>query len=336
MKKDKKKTHFVSIIIPCRNEEKYIGKCLDSIVLQNFPKAKMEVLVVNGASEDKTKEIVKEYTGRYPFIKLLENPKKFTPFGLNTGIKAAKGEVIVRMDAHAGYKKNYVLKCLNYLEKSGADNVGGIIKTLPAENTLSAKAIAFSLSHPFGVGSSYFRLGSKKPKLVDTVFGGCYKRKVFEKIGLYNEKLTRSQDIEFNKRLKKGGGKILLVPEITAFYYPQADFKKFLKHNFNDGIWTTYPLKFGIKIFSFRHLIPLLFVSFLSILIIFSFLFPVFLYLFLFTILVYFSAGFYFSIKTAKKNKDFSFLFLMPVSFACRHIGYGFGSFWGLVKLFVK
>ena len=114
---------FISIIIPCRNEEKYTGKCLDSIIMQDYPKENLEVLVIDGASEDKTREIVQDFSSQYPFIKLLTNPQKFTPFALNIGIKAAKGEIIVRMDAHAGYEKDYVSKCVAHLMESGADNV---------------------------------------------------------------------------------------------------------------------------------------------------------------------------------------------------------------------
>ncbi len=190
----------------------------------------------------------------------MDNPQKFTPFGLNAGIKKAQGEFIVRMDAHADYPRDYVSKCLKYSKETGADNVGGVIKTLPAKSDIFAKSIAKVLSHPFGAAGSYFRLGSVNPRWVDTVFGGCYKKEVFEKIGLFNEKLIRSQDIEFNKRLKKAGGKIFLHPEITATYYPQSKLSDFFRHNFVDGMWTIYPLKFGVKIFSFRHLAPLFFV----------------------------------------------------------------------------
>ena len=205
-----------SVIIPCRNEEKFIGKCLDSIISQDYPREDLEVLVIDGISEDKTRKIIKDFSLKYSFIKLLDNPNKFTPFALNIGVKAARGEIIIRMDAHAGYEKDYISKCVKHLEEHSADNIGGVIKTLPKENTLVAKSIANCLSSFFGAGGSYFRLGTEKPKWVDTVFGGCYKRKVFEKVGLFNEKLLRSQDIEFNKRLKRAGGRVLLVPEIVA------------------------------------------------------------------------------------------------------------------------
>ena len=122
---------MVSVIIPCRNEEKFIGKCLDSLIEQDYPKEDLEILVVDGKSEDKTKEIVESFAGRYPFIKLLDNPNKYTPFALNIGIKASVGEVIIRMDSHAGYQKDYISKCVKYSKELGADNVGGVIKHYP-------------------------------------------------------------------------------------------------------------------------------------------------------------------------------------------------------------
>ena len=323
---------FVSIIIPCRNEEKFIGKCLDSLILQDYPKEKMEVLVVDGMSEDGTRKIIKEYSEKYPFIKLLDNAQKFTPFGLNVGIKKARGEFIVRMDAHADYPRDYVSKCLKYSKESGADNVGGPIKTLPAKSTIFAKSIAKVLSHPFGAAGSYFRTGSTKPRWVDTVFGGCYKREVFQKIGYFNEKLIRSQDIEFNKRLKKAGGKILLAPEISANYYPQTKLSDFFRHNFTDGIWTIYPLKFGIKFFSLRHLIPLFFVLGMLASSISGFFFWWGKAIFVLIFGVYLLLSLFFSLKSAIKE-DPRYLFSLPLVFFSRHFGYGLGSLWGVVKI---
>ena len=309
----------VSIIIPCQNEEKYIGKCLDSIINQDFPKENLEVLVIDGMSEDKTEEIVAKYASKYSFIKLLDNSKKFTPFGLNVGVKEAKGEIILRMDAHASYEKDYISKCVKYLNEFNADNVGGILKTLPAENTISAEAIALSLSHPFGVGTSYFRLGAKEPREVDTVFGGCYKREVFEKIGLFNENLKRSQDIEFNLRLKRTGGKILLVPDIISYYYPKSNLEDFFLHNFEDGTWAVLPLKFVKTPLKLRHYIPLIFVLTLPL-----------------SIWPYIPISLFFSAQIAFCEKDLRLFFVMPLVFATRHFGYGLGSIFGLIKLFVQ
>jgi len=307
----------VSIVIPCRNEEKFIRKCLNSIIEQDYPKENFEVLVVDGSSEDRSKEIVKSFSEKYSFIKLLENPQRYTPFGLNIGIKNSKGKIIIRMDAHASYEKDYISKCLKYLKEYNVDNVGGVIKTLPAKNTIVAKAIALALSSRFGVASD-FRLGSKTPKFVDTVFGGCYKKEVFEKIGYFNENLIRSQDMEFNLRLKKAGGKILLVPDIAAYYYPQATLAGFLKHNFEDGIWAILPLKFAKMPFKLRHYIPLIFVLTLPL-----------------SIWPYLLLSLFFSVQIAIREKDFRYFFLMPIVFANRHISYGWGSIFGLVKILI-
>lgn len=329
----KKDSFFVSVIISCRNEENFIARCLDSIISQDYPRKQLEVLVVNGASGDKTGEIVKKYTEKYSFVKLLQNPNKFTPFGLNIGIKNAKGETIIRMDAHALYEKDYISKCVKYLKEYKADNVGGTIKTLPAKNTVPAKAIAIGLSHFFGVASS-FRRGSREIKETDTVFGGCYKREVFEKIGYFNEKLLRSQDLEFNLRLKKAGGKVILVPAIVAYYYPSSNLKKFLTHNFIDGIWVTYPLKFGIRVFRSRHLIPLIF----SLAVILTLIFSPFSFWsrFLFIVIFgsYLSLNLIFSFQIALKM-GFKYFFLMPTVFFIRHFVYGSGSVWGLIRIFV-
>jgi len=327
---------FVSIIIPCRNEEKFIGKCLESLIKQDYPKDSFEVLVIDGGSEDGTRKVAGGYASKYSFIKIWDNPQKFTPFALNIGIKNARGEVIIRMDSHADYKSDYISECLKYLEEYKADNVGGIIKTLPKEKTPWAKAIAYSLSSFFGVGTSHFRLGSKKPRWVDTVFGGCYRKEVFDRVGLFNEKMIRGQDIEFNRRLKRAGGKILLVPNIVAYYYPQATITNFWKHNFTDGFWTIYPLQFGIKIFSWRHLLPLFFVSGLIVLLFLSLFSNFFSGVLKTVVFIYIAASFYFAFKIIPQKKDFKVFFLIPVAFAARHIGYGLGSLSGLIDFVSK
>jgi len=324
---------LVSIIIPCRNEEKYIGRCLDSIIAQNYPKEKSEVLVIDGMSEDRTREIIKNYSQKYSFIKLLNNPKKFIPSALNIGIKNSKGEIIIRMDSHAVYDKDYVLKCVEYLKKYKADNVGGIIKTIPFRDTIIARSIAFSLSHPFGVGGSHFRMGSKKTRAVDTVFGGCYKKGIFKEIGLFNENfIGGSEDMELNLRLKRAGGKILLVPDIISYYYPKSNLIDFFLHNLRDGIWAIYPLKFVKIPLRLRHYIPLIFVLslFVSLILGLFFFFAKVLFILIFG--SYLLLNLLFSLEISFK-KGLKYFFVLPIIFASRHIGYGLGSIWGIIKL---
>ncbi len=335
MMSQQKKTNLlaVSIIIPCRNEEKFLAKCLDSIIANDYPKDKLEILVVDGISEDRTREILEEYAKKFHFIKALENPKKFTPFGLNLGIKQAKGEIVIRMDGHATYEKDYISKCVNYLNKYKVDNVGGVMETIPAEKNIISKSIAFSLSHPFGTGGSYFRTGSKNPRWVDTVFGGCYRKEIFKKIGFFNENLKRSQDIEFNLRLKRAGGKILLAPDIVSYYYPKSKLGDFFQHNFTDGIWSIYLFKFVKMPLCLRHYIPFIFVSSLLGTGFLGIFFPFFSWLFLFITGTYLLLCLYFSAKIAYNRKDWKYFFLMPITFLTRHISYGLGSLFGLIKL---
>ena len=154
----------VSIIIPCRNEEKYISKCLDSLLDNNYPKGLIEIFVIDGMSEDNTRKIIKRYIEKHPFIKLINNSKKIVPTALNIGIKKARGDIIIRIDVHSTYPSNYIEKLVLWIRKTKADNVGGIWITKPGAETVIAKANAIDLSYPFGVGNPYFRIGTKKPK----------------------------------------------------------------------------------------------------------------------------------------------------------------------------
>lgn len=324
---------FVSVILPTRNEQKHLSKCLDSLVANDYPKEKMELLVVDGMSQDRTREILNSYKVHFPFFQILDNPCKVTPFAWNIGIKNSKGEILVLIGAHASYSPNYISKLVDYLIKYKADNVGGVRKSLPGDKGIIAKAIALSLQSFFGQGDSYFKIGVKEPKLVDTVLGGCYRREVFDKIGLFNEKLVRSQDLEFNIRLKKAGGKILLVPDVVTYYYARSDLKAVFLHNIDDGIWITYPLKFIKILFRPRHYFPLFFVLSLLITGILAFFYQIFRWVFSFIFLSYLLASLYFSLRIALKEKDICLFLAMPLVFASRHFGYGIGSIIGLFKL---
>lgn len=323
----------VSIIIPCRNEEKFISKCLDSVLANDYPKDKIEMFIVDGMSTDRTRDIIKEYIKKYSFIKILDNPKVITPVALNIGIKASKNNIIIRMDAHATYKHDYIFKCATYLEKYNADDIGGIWVIEPRNNTIIGRGIARSLSSFFGTGNAYYKTGSEKLKVVDTVPFGCYRKSIFEKAGLFNENLARSQDMEFNLRLKKAGGKIYLFPEIVGYYYVRSTVREFFIHNFKDGIWAVYPLKFVKIPFRLRHYIPLAFVLALLSSLLLGFLFKPFFYLFLGIATLYLLALLLSSIKISIQEKDASFLVSLPVAFATRHLAYGLGSIVGIIKL---
>ena len=324
---------FVSVIVPCRNEEMFIERCLDSIIGNDYPKEYMEVLVADGGSEDQTPAMVREYAKRYPFLRLLSNPKKFTPSALNIGIRAARGSVIMKMDAHTVYEKSYISKCVEYMQLYNVDNVGGTFVMIPREQTLVAKSIAFGLSHVFGSGNSDTKIRPEKPRWTDTVAFGCYRREVFDKVGFYNEHLIRSQDMEFNRRLQKAGGKILLAPDIIGYYYPDATLKGFWKHNFTDGIWATYPLRFSKVWFPLRHFVPGFFLAAFFLLLFLSFTSLVFLYGFLALLGGYALLSLSASLQVALREKNLQYALFMPIVFGARHISYGIGSLWGLMKV---
>ena len=332
-KSKEKQNPFISIIIPCRNEEKYIGKCLDSIIAQDYPKDKLEVLVVDGRSEDRTREIAKQYIKKYPFIKLIHNLKKRTVFAFNIGIENANGEYITILNAHSTFSSNRFTKSIEYIERYKVDGVGAVCKVISRNNLAIGKAIAYAYSSPFGAGSLR-KMPIQKPKLVDTASGCLYKKEVFDKIGLFNEKLLCSQDMEFNRRLVKTGRKILIVPDIVTHYYARSDFKSFCKHNLRNGVWAILPFKYSDVIpVSLRHLVPLVFVLGLIMSGLFAFFPPFFLGLFLFIVCSYLVLNLYFSSKISFEEKNVRYLFLVPVVFTALHISYGFGSVLGVIKL---
>lgn len=329
MKKDNANLPTVSIIIPCRNEEKFIGKCLDSIIAQYYPKDKIEVLVVDGMSQEGTREIIEEYDRKYTFIHMLNNPQKIVPTALNIGIQHAKGEIIIRMDAHNVYQSDYISKCVKYLQEYNVDNVGGIWITLPGSDTIIAESIALALSHPFGVGNAYYRIGAKEPRYVDTVPFGCYKREVFERIGLFDEELIRNQDDEFNLRLIKNGGKVLLVPEIISYYYARESLSKLSKMYFQYGYFKPLVAQKVGAVLTWRQLIPVIFVGSLIIFGIFSLLLKPVTWLFLAIILSYLIVNIGFSLLVALK-KGLKYLFVLPITFATLHFSYGIGYLKGI------
>jgi glycosyltransferase involved in cell wall biosynthesis len=262
---------LVSVVIPVRNERAFIACCLDSVLANDYPAGRLEILAVDGMSDDGTRDILADYASRHPALRLLDNPARITPAALNRGIREARGELVVRLDAHARLAPDYISQCVAWAESSGADNVGGRMRTLPRGSGLVAEAIALALGHPFGVGNSAFRTNAAPrtnaaaprtnaaaPRWVDTVFGGCYRRGILERVGEFNERLPRGQDLEFNLRLKRAGGRTLLVPSIRCDYFARCDPRSFLRHNWTNGVWAIRPFAASeIVPVRPRHLVPL-------------------------------------------------------------------------------
>jgi glycosyltransferase involved in cell wall biosynthesis len=322
---------LVSIICPVYNEEKYISKCLDSILNQNY-NGDLELLLIDGISSDGTRQIIDSYCDKHPNIILFENPLRFTSVSLNIGIKRAKGEIVIRIDAHSIYPINYIEALITASIQLRADNVGCVIKTLPGANSIKCRAIACVLSHPFGVGNSYFRIGTSRILKVDTVPFGCFNRTLFEKIGFFDEELLVNQDDEFNSRIIRNGGCIYLLPDISVDYYARDSIYKAMRMFYQYGLFK--PLvnsKIGGTT-SIRQVFPLLFLLGVCLVpligLFYSEIFPIY-YLILF---LYFFSAFYFSVNSVDKIKDRVFLY-MPTVFFVVHVSYGYGYLIGQIRV---
>jgi len=248
----------ISVIIPARNEQATIGKCLDSILGNSYPSDKLEILVVDGMSSDGSRGITEEYMAQYPAVKLLDNPRLVTPVALNIGVKAAQGDIIVILGAHSHIDKDFLSQSVKALsEIPEADCVGGVVCNIG--EGLVGESISSVLSSPFGVGNARFRTGNYKG-FVDTVAFGAYRREVFERIGFFDEVFIRNQDDEFNYRLIKGGGKIYLTPQIQYYYYVRPSLHKLWSQYFQYGYWKVRVIQKHRLPASWRHVVPTAFV----------------------------------------------------------------------------
>lgn len=316
----------VSVIIPVYNEEKYIYRCLESLKKQTYSKDKIEWLFVDGNSKDKTVEII-EQSGVN--CRILENKKRLVTYALNIGIENAIGKYIIRMDAHAEYSANYIEKCVYYLDNIDADNVGGVATT--KGDGFVGNANAEILSSKFGVGNSNFRTENKSG-YVDTVPFGAFKRDVFDKVGLFDPELPRSEDNDLNSRIRANGGKVFLSSDITFIYYCRNTVKGLLEQALKNGNALFLTRRKNSKAMRLRHYIPFMFVVSLVLMPVLSVCVPLFLWLFALEGVLYFTLDLYFSLFKGKKKYALYKLVMYPLF----HISYGIGSVIGLfnVKLY--
>lgn len=324
----------VSIIIPCRNEEAFIGKVLENIREQDYDLNKLELLVVDGRSDDTTAAIVRKYASKHSFVRLLDNPFGVVPQAMNIGIREARGEVIVRMDAHSIYPVNYVSRLVSELKRLDADNVGGVWDTRPGNDTLMARAIAKATSSPFGIGNAQYRLEQNEVKQVDTVPYGCYRASVFEQIGLYDEELVRNQDDELNARLINNGGKIFLIPDVRIKYFARAELDKMMKMFYQYGLFKPLVNKKLGKPATVRQFFPpALVLANMGILI--ALFTPRAYYAFFAVWAPYLLLAGLFSKSAAFKDRDVPLAMLLPVVFIAIHLSYGWGYLVGVVKFVI-
>ncbi len=326
----------LSVVCPIYNEEKYIAKCIDSILEQDFPHDDWEILFVDGMSSDKTREILAGYSKHYPFISVLDNEMKIVPYAMNKGIEESRGSIIIRLDAHVIYPSNYFSTLVRKLKEYNADNVGCVCNTLPVNDSAQAIAIAETLSSPFGVGNSMFRIGVDKDMETDTVPFGCFKRDVFEKVGLYDLDLVRNQDDELNARIINNGGKIILLADLSCDYYARDKFSKLYQMYYQYGLYKPLVNKKLGKPATIRQLVPPIFFTGSVLGLILSYVFPVLFIPYFAALALYLVIGILIGCKVARKHHKISLIFLMPAAFLVVHVGYGWGYIKGLYKVLFR
>ncbi len=320
---------FVSILIPVRNEMHYMDRCLRSVLGQDYPSERIEVLVADGMSDDGTFELLQEWAlqsaNRYVFI----NPGKIVPTGMNILIPKARGNILIRVDGHCVISSDYVTNCVHHIQEHGVDGVGGPMHTIGED--LISQVTALAMSSKFGVGNSSFRTETGQTKLADTVPFPAYTREIIQKVGLYDEELVRNQDDEFNYRIREAGGKILLAEDVKSEYYSRGSFKKLWKQYFQYGFWKVRVLQKHPRQMSLRQFVPLVFVSTLILAVLLCFLVPWGWKALQALLTAYFLANLLASILTALGH-GLKKLLLLPFAFAIIHLSYGMGFLMGLFK----
>jgi len=319
----------VSIIIPCRNEEKYIFKCVTSILEQSYS-GNVEVLIIDGMSDDNTVSIITDLSSTHQNIKMIENVERTTPQAMNIGLIAVNYDLIIRVDAHAIALPNFIQKNVDTIfESEEIMCAGGKIINV-YENKIS-RAIGVAMSSVFGVGNATFRVGGEK-KFVDTLAFGIYRKEVFEKIGIFDKDLIRNEDDELNFRLTKNGFKILYNPEIQSEYYVRDSIKKLYKQYYQYGYWKVYVNKKHKTVTSIRQLVPLFFVLGLLFGVLISLIMPMFWYVLFVGLGLYGLLALLFAYKANDKSTS---VFKIAMIFPVLHFSYGMGYLRGIIHFLV-
>jgi len=320
---------LVSIIIPERNEAAYIGACLDAVLAQDYPPAQLEALVVDGMSNDGTRDILQQVIVAHPQrrIRLLDNPRRIVPTALNIGLAAALGEVIIRVDGHCEIPPEYVTRLVALLSETGADCAGGRIETVAVSPM--GQAIARAMSSPFGVGNARFRTGAAQPGSVDTLAFGAYRREVFTSIGTFDEELVRNQDDEFNFRLIQSGGRIWCDPSVVVRYFSRSTFASLWRQYYQYGFYKVRVMQKRGGVASWRHLVPGLFLLALLASLVAALLIARF-WISLLVVVPYLVGILLAALCTALPTMRL--LPYLPAAFMTLHFAYGFGFLYGLVR----
>ena len=323
----------VSVIVPCYNEEATIGFLLDAILQQSFPLDGIEVVIADGLSTDGTREVIDHFSRAHPNlnIRVVDNVKRIIPSAINTALEHARGDVIIRLDAHSIPHTNYIQRCIEVLEETGAANVGGAWEIKPATDTWAARSIAAAASHPLGAGDARYRFGGAVGE-VETVPFGAFQRSWVEQVGRFDETLLTNEDYEYNYRLRQSGGMIWYDPSIRSIYFSRANLHSLMQQYLRYGYWKAIMLSRNPASLRWRQALPVLFILGILVLGLLAIWLPwsrLFLGLYLgIYLLVTIMVG----LIEAIRHKDPGLVLGFPLALWTMHFSWGGAFLWALIK----
>lgn len=325
---------LVSIIVPCYNEQDTITLLLEAIHQQTFAQgqaADMEVIIADGRSTDQTRARVAEFARKHPrlAVRVVENARRNIPAGLNCALAEARGQTIIRLDAHSVPESHYVELCLQNLAEGKGENVGGVWEIRAREDTLMARAIAIAAAHPLGVGDARYRYATQAG-YVDTVPFGAFRRATFEKFGGFDETLLTNEDYEFNARLRQNGARVWLDPSIRSTYFARADLPALAKQYARYGFWKWRMLRRYPATLRWRQALPPLMVAGVTGMAGLALFWQPARLLLAGGLLAYFLALATGTLPAARRQRDARLVLAVPLAIAAMHFSWGAGFLWSI------
>lgn len=323
----------VSIIVPCYNEQATICGLLAAVCAQTYPREQMEVVVADGMSSDGTRAAIAEFGRLHPDLDLVvvDNPRQIIPAALNRALERARGEVIVRLDAHSKPYPDYVARCVEDLEEGLGANVGGIWEIHPGAQTWMAASIAAAAAHPLGVGDALYRHASRAAA-VDTVPFGAYKRELLALTGFFDENLLTNEDYEFNVRVRRSGGTVWLDPAIRSVYLARPTLAGLARQYARYGYWKWQMLRRYPGTVRWRQALPPLFVASLVVAGALAVFLPVFHLLLAAEVAVYLSVLLAAGVGSALRSRVAYLVVGLPLAILTMHLLWGAGFLWSMIK----